>query len=54
MRTTVNLAPDVLAKMQSHGVLYDRVKDGEFFHIYTQTFKDRFFFEIVQRGWMQP
>ena len=44
-----DLAPDLLARMRSLGVLYDRVKDGEFFHIYTQTFKDRFFFEIVQR-----
>ena len=26
------------------------IKDGEFFHIYTQTFEDRFFFEIVQRN----
>ena len=43
------LAPDLLARMRSLGVLYDRTKDGEFFHIYTQTFKDRFFFEIVQR-----
>jgi 4-hydroxyphenylpyruvate dioxygenase len=44
-----DLAPDLLARMRSLGVLYDRVKDGEFFHIYSQTFKDRFFFEIVQR-----
>ena len=35
--------------MRALGVLYDRVKDGEFFHVYTQTFRDRFFFEIVQR-----
>ena len=35
--------------MRRLGILYDRVKDGEFFQIYTQTFKDRFFFEIVQR-----
>jgi len=35
--------------MRALGVLYDRVKDGEFFHVYSQTFKDRFFFEIVQR-----
>ena len=33
----------------SLGVLYDRVKDGEFLHIYTRTFHDRFFFEIVER-----
>jgi 4-hydroxyphenylpyruvate dioxygenase len=43
------IAPDVLARMRALGVLYDRVRNGEFFHIYTQTFKDRFFFEIVQR-----
>jgi 4-hydroxyphenylpyruvate dioxygenase len=36
--------------MRTLGVLYDRAKDGEFFHIYSQTFKDRFFFEIVQRN----
>ena len=35
--------------MRALGVLYDRVKDGEFFHIYTETFHDRFFFEIVER-----
>jgi 4-hydroxyphenylpyruvate dioxygenase len=35
--------------MRALGVLYDRVRDGEFFHIYTRAFQDRFFFEIVQR-----
>jgi 4-hydroxyphenylpyruvate dioxygenase len=35
--------------MRDLGVLYDRVKGGEFLHIYTQTFHDRFFFEILQR-----
>jgi 4-hydroxyphenylpyruvate dioxygenase len=39
----------MLSDMRALGILYDRVKDGEFFQIYTQTFKDRFFFEIVQR-----
>jgi 4-hydroxyphenylpyruvate dioxygenase len=43
------IAPDLLARMRSLGVLYDRVKDGEFLHIYTRTFHDRFFFEIVER-----
>ena len=43
------LASDLLARMRALGVLYDRVKDGELFHVYSQTFKDRFFFEIVQR-----
>ncbi|MGD0721615.1 MAG: TIM barrel protein [Roseiarcus sp.] len=44
-----DIAPDLLARMRGLGVLYDRVKDGEFFHIYSQTFMDRFFFEILQR-----
>ena len=44
-----DLEPAALAAMRRLGILYDRVKDGEFFQIYTQTFKDRFFFEIVQR-----
>jgi 4-hydroxyphenylpyruvate dioxygenase len=44
------LAPDLLARMRRLGVLYDRVKGGEFLQIYTQTFRDRFFFEIVQRS----
>jgi 4-hydroxyphenylpyruvate dioxygenase len=43
------LEPSLLSEMRRLGVLYDRVKNGEFFQIYTQTFKNRFFFEIVQR-----
>ena len=35
--------------MREFGVLYDRVKDGQFFHIYTRAFHNRFFFEILQR-----
>ena len=49
LATRFEIAPDVLARMRALGVLYDRVKDGEFLHIYTRTFKDRFFFEIVER-----
>ena len=43
------IAPDLLARMRALGMLYDRVKDGQFFHIYTRAFRDRFFFEIVER-----
>ena len=49
LATRFDLAPELLARMRSLGVLYDGVRDGEFFHVYTQTFRDRFFFEIVQR-----
>lgn len=37
-------------KLRTHDVLYDRDPGGgEFFHVYTRTFHDRFFFEVVQR-----
>jgi 4-hydroxyphenylpyruvate dioxygenase len=49
LATRFDLSPDLLARMRGLGVLYDGVKDGEFFHIYTRTFQDRFFFEIVER-----
>jgi 4-hydroxyphenylpyruvate dioxygenase len=49
LATRFDIAPDLLARMRGLGVLYDRVKDGEFFHVYTRTFQDRFFFEILER-----
>jgi 4-hydroxyphenylpyruvate dioxygenase len=49
LATRFDIAPDLLARMRALGMLYDRVRDGEFFHIYTRTFQDRFFFEIVER-----
>ena len=49
LATRFDIAPDLLARMRALGMLYDRVKDGEFFHIYTRAFQDRFFFEIVER-----
>ena len=49
LATRFDIAPDLLARMRALGMLYDRVKGGEFFHIYTRTFQDRFFFEIVER-----
>jgi 4-hydroxyphenylpyruvate dioxygenase len=49
LSTRFDIAPDELARMRALGVLYDRVKNGEFLHIYTRTFQDRFFFDIVER-----
>ena len=49
LATRFDIARDLLARMRALGMLYDRVKDGEFFHIYTRTFQNRFFFEIVER-----
>jgi len=49
LATRFDIAPDLLARMREFGILYDRVKDGQFFHIYTRAFHNRFFFEILQR-----
>jgi 4-hydroxyphenylpyruvate dioxygenase len=38
-----------LHELQEHGLLYDRDDNGEFRHLYTESFQDRFFFEAVQR-----
>ena len=38
-----------LATLQKHGLLYDRDGAGEFWHLYTDAFERRFFFEAVQR-----
>ena len=44
-----DIAPDRLRRMRELGILYDRVKGGEFLHIYTKMFDERFFFEVVER-----
>jgi 4-hydroxyphenylpyruvate dioxygenase len=43
------LPPAQIEQMRTLGVLYERTADGEYFHAYTESFADRFFFEIVQR-----
>jgi 4-hydroxyphenylpyruvate dioxygenase len=45
----LGLDPELVAQLRDHDVLYDRDGDGEYFQVYTRTFADRFFFEIVQR-----
>ncbi|MCW6508430.1 bifunctional sugar phosphate isomerase/epimerase/4-hydroxyphenylpyruvate dioxygenase family protein [Lichenifustis flavocetrariae] len=42
--------PDaVMADLRALGILYDRDEAGEFFQLFTRSFADRFFFEIVER-----
>jgi 4-hydroxyphenylpyruvate dioxygenase len=38
-----------VAKMREGHVLFERTPTGEYFHAYSESFADRFFFEIVQR-----
>jgi 4-hydroxyphenylpyruvate dioxygenase len=44
------LEDDLVDRLRSRHILYDRsANGGEFFHVYTQFFRNRFFFEVVQR-----
>jgi 4-hydroxyphenylpyruvate dioxygenase len=47
--TRHDLDPALLARLRRLGILFDRSPDGDFYHIYTDSFADRFFFEVVQR-----
>jgi 3-dehydroshikimate dehydratase len=38
-----------LEALRVHGLLYDRDEAGDFRHLYTDAFHDRFFFETVER-----
>ena len=44
-----DLSDDVLAELRRYGIMYERDGDGEFFQLFTTTFADLFFFEIVER-----
>jgi 4-hydroxyphenylpyruvate dioxygenase len=44
-----DLDAGMMAALRDNQILYDREGDGEFFQIYTHTFDELFFFEIVQR-----
>ncbi len=44
-----DLKDEFTAKLKSAHILYDRIGKGEFLHVYSEPFQDRFFFEFVQR-----
>ncbi len=44
-----DLAPDFVARLREHHILYDRDGEAEFLQVYTHVFAQRFFFEIVER-----
>jgi len=44
-----SLDPARLAELANLNLLYERAGDGEFLHLYTLPFEERFFFEFVQR-----
>ncbi len=44
-----DLAPDLVARLRRHRILYDRDDAGEYFQLYSHVHGDGFFFEIVER-----
>ncbi|MBV8394436.1 MAG: VOC family protein, partial [Alphaproteobacteria bacterium] len=49
LEAKTDLTPDQLMALRNHNVLYDREGGAEYLQVYTQTFDQRFFFEIVER-----
>jgi 4-hydroxyphenylpyruvate dioxygenase len=49
LATRHDLEPGLLDRLRELGILFDRTPGGDYLHIYTENFRDRFFFEIVQR-----
>jgi 4-hydroxyphenylpyruvate dioxygenase len=50
LRTLDQLPSETVDRMARHNILFDADgQGGSFFHAYTETFRDRFFFEVVQR-----
>jgi 4-hydroxyphenylpyruvate dioxygenase len=43
------LDPDLTERLKSENILYDRDEHGEYFQLYSRTYGEGFFFEIVQR-----
>jgi 4-hydroxyphenylpyruvate dioxygenase len=49
LEAKTDLTPDQLMTFRNHNILYDRDGAAEYLQAYTQTFDQRFFFEIVER-----
>jgi len=49
LEAKTDLPADQLAALRAHNILYDREGNAEYLQVYTETFDQRFFFEIVQR-----
>ncbi len=49
LETKTDLSSERIDALKAHNILYDRDGSAEYLQIYTRTFDDRFFFEIVER-----
>jgi 4-hydroxyphenylpyruvate dioxygenase len=49
LEAKTDLPDDEIDRLRASNILYERDGDAEYFQLYTQTFANRFFFEIVER-----
>ena len=49
LEAKTDLSPARIEQFKSHNILYDHDGSDEFLQVYTRTFEERFFFEIVER-----
>jgi 4-hydroxyphenylpyruvate dioxygenase len=49
VQAKTDLAPATIDELKALNLLYERTGEAEYFQLYTHTFADRFFFEIVER-----
>src|SRR6185295_11729682 len=49
LEAKTDLTPEQLMTFRAHNILYDREGGAEYLQVYTETFDQRFFFEIVER-----
>ncbi len=49
LEAKTDLSPQRIDDFKAHNILYDRDGDTEYLQVYTRTFEERFFFEIVER-----
>jgi len=49
LEAKTDLTPEQLMTFRSHNILYDREGGAEYLQVYTETFDQRFFFELVER-----
>jgi 4-hydroxyphenylpyruvate dioxygenase len=49
LEARIDLDAGLLAKLRANNILYDRDENGEYLQLYTRSFKDLFFIEVVER-----
>ena len=47
------LEPEMVDRLRDEGILYDEDEGGRYFQLYTRAFRERFFFELVERDGYQ-